>query len=347
MSLEEMRRQVVALGLPWVIEWDRQGLDAVLNRAHALNRMRVDELERQAKASGAQAGDKPRKKDWVTALLRAEFPDQVATTPPGGSPRRTRLGNWLLRSAGALGMAIIVLAMLATPLAAGRLIQIGQAGLRTGRAWATQTAGMLRQSSDGLHSASAALGSSNRALRSVGTSLSDAQPLLTSIGDVLGSQAPDAISTARQSLISAQSGAQSIDRFLRGLSILGFGYNPDQPLAQGLADTADSLAPLPTALSEASDHLATTQDDISHVSRDVVQVSDDLANMSAQIDTMALDLGNEADQLDGLAESMDRSADRLPFWIWIGAGVLEFLLWIGAVNQYAVWLLGRRERQGI
>ena len=236
-----------------------------------------------------------------------------------------------------------IAALVLLPLGAWRLSQAAATGLRVGGTWARHTAGTLRQSSDALASAADALDSSNQALRSVGSSLTDAQPLLVSIGDMLATQAPDAISTARQSLINAQSGAQSIDRVLGGLSFLGIGYNPDQPLAQGLADTADSLAPLPSALTDASRHLATTQNDIREVSLDVVQVSNDLADMSAQISPVAQDLASEADQLDGLADHMDAFADKISILIWAGTLLGELLLLNGAITQFAVWKVGKPE----
>jgi hypothetical protein len=342
-----MRRQTVALGLEWAKDWDRARLNAAIDRAEMLKRMRVEELKREAHAIGVQAGEKPRKSDWLEAILKAEFPALAAQPPSSQVARRARAGSRWLRWSGALGMAIIALAMVLTPFGAWRLSQAAQAALQAGGVWAEQTAGILRQSSEGLQSASGALDSSNQALRSVGTSLNDAQPLLSSIGDMLGSQAPDAISTARQSLTNAQSGAQSMDRVLSSLSFFGIGYNPEQPLAQGLADTADSLAPLPQALKDASNHLATTQKDISQVSQDVLQVSDDLANMSAQIEPVAEDLGREADQLDNLAASMDQAAGRTAIWIWAGAGLLELLLMIGASTQYVVWLVGRPESPAV
>lgn len=338
--LDDLRRQAEDLGLVWAESWDRARLNAAIDRAGALKRMQVDELKQRAGALGVQPGEKPRKADWLKAILRAEFPAEPAKLPsqsarPGGA------GSWWLRWSGALGMAIIILAMLLTPFGAWRLSQASQAGLKAGGIWAEQTAGTIHQSSEALRAASSALDSSNQALRSVGTSLNDAQPLLSSIGDMLGSQLPDAITTARQSLVNAQSGAQSIDRVLNSLSFFGIGYNPDQPLAQGLAETADSLAPLPQALSDASDHLATTRDDISQVGQDVLQVSDDLANMSSQLGPVADDLEREADRLDKLASSLDLAAGRIGIWIWVGAGVMELLLLIGASTQYAVWLVGR------
>lgn len=342
--LDELRRQAVALGLVWAEGWDRARLNAAIDRAGKLKQLRVAELKRAAKAIGVEAGEKPRKADWLQAILRAEFPAPDVQAPLSQAGNLVGAGSRWLRWSGALGMVIIALAMLLIPFGAWRLSRAAQAGLQAGGVWAEQTAGTLRQSSEGLRAASGALNSSNQALRSVGTSLSDAQPLLSSIGDMLGSQVPDAISTARQSLINAQSGAQSIDRVLGSLSFFGVGYNPDRPLANGLAETADSLAPLPQALTDASGHLATTQKDISQVGQDVLQVSDDLANMSAQISPVAADLEREADQLDTLAASIDQAAGRIALWIWVGAGVLELLLLIGAGTQYAVWLIGRPNR---
>ncbi len=342
--MTELRRKGAALGLGWAADGDRERLDIALHRAEELERMRVEDIKRHAGRLRVQPGDKPRKKDWLTAVLRAEFP--AKPLPSAGPTDHRRIGRPLLQWSGTAGMMVIALAMVLTPLGVWRLSRAGQAGLQAGGTWARQTAETLRKGSDGLDSASAALESSSQALRSVGTSLDEAQPLLTSIGDVLGNQAPDAISTARQSLINAESGAQSIDRVLRSLSFLGIGYNPDQPLAQALADTAESLAPLPTGLSDASDHLATTQTDIQHVSRDVVQVSDDLASMATQIAPVAEDLGRQADQLDELAASIELSAQRLPIWIWAGVVLVELLLLNGAITQYAVWTVGRREDSG-
>lgn len=343
-TLRELRRQVVALGLSWAADWDRERLQDALLRVETLKRIRAEELKRLAQEIGAQAGDHPRKQDWLVAVLKAEFPPLSPKQNSGKSARRLGVGERLLQLSGALGLVVIGVAMVIAPLVAWRLNQVGQTGLHVGETWAEQTADTLRKSSESLKSASAALESSNRALRSIGTSLDGAQPLLTSIGDVLGSQAPDAVSTARESLVNAQSGAQSIDRVLSSLSFLGIGYNPDKPLAQGLAETAESLAPLPGALSEASDHLAMTQKDLLQVSQNVVQVSDDVANMATQISPVAEDLGQEADQLDGLSGSIGMFAERLPIWIWGGAALVELVLVNAAITQYAVWVVGRRER---
>lgn len=338
-TLAQLRSEIAAFGLTKTAGWDRERLTTALDRAHALKALKVVELKGRAQAAGAQVGDRPRKQDWLEALLQAEF---AASSPAEDHPAKAPgAGGTLLRWSAAMGMTLAVLAMVLLPLGAWRLNQVAAAGLRTGGTWARQTADTLRQSSGALTSAADALDSSNQALRSVGTSLADAQPLLASIGDMLGTQAPDAISTARQSLISAQSGAQSIDRVLGSLSFLGIGYNPDQPLARGLADTADSLTPLPGALSEASHHLATTQKDIGQVSLDVVQVSDDLGNMSAQISPVALELEREADQLEGLADRIDQTADRMSILIWAGTLLAELLLLNGAITQYAVWTVGR------
>lgn len=341
-SLAEMRRRAASLGLPWADAWDRERLQPALERAERLQSMRVGELRAEAVRKSVRVGSKARKADWVTALLRAEFPARQSPPTVRGAPRRA-LAARLLQWSGALGIILFVLAALVVPVGAWRLSLAATAGLEVGGAWARQTAGTLQQSSQGLQSAANTLRSSNEALRSVGASLQDAQPLLASIEDVLGTQAPDAISTAHRSLVNAQSGAKSIDKVLSGLSFLGIGYNPEQPLAQGLADTADSLSPLPDALTEASGHLATTREDIGLVSQDVLGVSDDLADMSAQISPVAQDLGRQADSLDGLADRLDHAAGRISFWIWFGAGLAEFILIMGALSQYAVWLVGRRE----
>jgi hypothetical protein len=333
-----MRSRAIELGLAWADAWDRPRLNAALARARALKRMRLAQLEREGTRIGVQAGDRPRKADWVKSILRAEFPSPPEPTQPEHPVR----GAWLLRLSGLLGMGLVVLVMVLVPLASWRLAQISQGAVKGAGSWAADTADTLRQSARGLRSASDALESSNLALRSVGASLDDTKPLLTSVGDVLGRQTPVAIEAARQSLVDAQSGAQAVDRVLRGLSILGIGYNPDQPLAEGLAETADSLEPLPAALSEASQHLRTTQTDLDQVSRDVVEVSDDLANMATQISPVADDLDHQADDLSGLGDDLVRLSDSLPGWIWGGTAALELVLLIAAVSQYSVWVVGRR-----
>jgi hypothetical protein len=338
-NLDEMRRRAADLGLPWVSAWDGPRLNALLRRAQMLKDMRLGHLKQEAARIEVHGGERTRKADWVKAILAAEFPD-TPTRPPaawaarGGAPAR------LLRFSGAAGTVLLVAAMAVLPFGAWRLSQAARAGLLGVADWATNTGVVLRQSSLGLRSASEALRSSNQALRSVSTSLSDAQPLLGSVGEVLGTQAPEAISAARQSLINAESGAQAIDRVLKGLSLLGFGYNPDQPLAQGLAETANSLEPLPAALSRTSDHLQTTQDDLTQVTQDVVQVSDDLANMAAQISPVADDLRREANGMDQLAAGLTRSADGIRGWVWAATALLEVLFLLAAVTQYAVWSVG-------
>jgi hypothetical protein len=341
-SVRALRRRVSELGLGWARDWDRGRLEAVLRRAEALERLRVDDLKRMAAPAGGEVEGRPRKSDWVAAILRQEFPASPPVPIAERAAGRPVAAAWLLRISGALGLTLIVLSMALLPVGAWRLSRVVGDQLHSAGKWAQETAAVLRDSANGLTSASEALTSSNLALRSVGTSLSDAQPLLASVGEVLERQAPTAIATARQSLIDAEAGAQSIDRVLRGLSFLGIGYNPDQPLSRSLAETADSLQPLPAALSDAGEHLQTTQEDLGQVSQDVVRVSDDLANMAAQIAPMADDLDRQAGQVEGLGMSMNDLADRAPVWIWGGTALVELLLLIAAVTQYAVWVAGRR-----
>jgi len=313
----------------------------VLGRARALKKMRLDALQREAEGVGVKAGEKARKADWINALLVAEFPSGAARRSSGENGLGHVPMAGMLRLSGGLGLVLVGLAMALLPFGAWRLAELSRAGLSGTGMWASSTADTLRQSSVALQSASEALTSSGQALESASRGLDDAQPLLTSVGDVLGTQAPEAIATARQSLINAQSGAQAIDRVLVGLSLFGIGYNPDQPLAQGLADTADSLKPLPGALSDASDHLQITQRDLGSVSQDVAKVSADLADMASQLSPVAAELNSQADELEGLATALSRSADQAPLWIWGGTVVLELLLLIAGSTQYAVLALGR------
>ncbi len=203
----------------------------------------------------------------------------------------------------------------------------------------TQTAGTLRQSAQSLNSAANVLLDTRTALDSVGTGLEDTDPMLVSVEGLLGKQVPEAISTAAHSLRDAQSGARTIDRALRALNILGIGYDPELPLDQSLAQTADSLEPLSPDLIQASLDLRTLRTDLGDVRRQAEQLSAGLDDMSAQLDPLADDLTKQADQLETAADEMQQAAEQSGRWAWVLAVVAEFLLGTMWLGQRVVWLM--------
>jgi hypothetical protein len=166
-------------------------------------------------------------------------------------------------------------------------------------------------------------------------------PLLNSVGSLLADELPQSIEATQHALISAQDGAAAMDRVLRGLRLLGLDYDPELPLDQSLAQTADSLDGLPEALRQTEQDLSQSQDDLT-------QMGDDLALLAKNLDAFSNDLDDIVTEIQGVTENLENTSvlignwsDRLPSLRWLLAGVSFLLgLWF-AVLHLNLWVVGR------
>lgn len=318
-----------------------------------LESLTVDELRSRAKAAGHSGLSRLKKAELVDLLL-AESPVPVeeeakpaeagADTPeksraPAQGPIISSALARLLQLAGSLGLILSVALALALPLVSLRFTAnladrlTGAADAMNGVAEGINVAGR------NLESGAAALDSGSQALRTANRSLQGMDPLLDSVGELLADELPGSIEATQDALISAQDGAAAMDRVLRGLRLLGLNYDPELPLDQSLAQTADSLQGLPQALRQTEQDLAQSQDDLAQMGQDLTVLARNLDVFSDDLRESAAEIQTVTDNLDSASAQLTRWGERMPSLRWLFAAVsFAFGLWLVLLhlNLYVV-----------
>lgn len=307
----------------------------------------AEQLRRQARDAGLTGVGRLRKAELVELLLASEPPSapvEVAESRDGGSGRL--LGS-LISFGGGLGLAVSLVLLVLGPLLLIRLGGWAELQLHSMAESARSLAATSRSSRSALSAGADSLHSAREALLTVEDSLQNVDPLLTSVRSLLGDDLPTTIDATETALLSAQQGAAAMDRVLRGLRLFGLDYNPELPLDQSLAATAQGLAPLPASLQAVEASLVTSQQDLTGVRTDLTAVAADLDDLAQEMDRTADSLSGYAGQLDLAAGAMDRLSERTRLVGWLLA-ILAVLAsgWLAALNWVMV-VNGRRMRDGL
>lgn len=306
----------------------------------------ADQLRRRAKEAGLTGVGRLRKADLVDLLLAAEAP---ASPAPVTAPRGGGAGRWfgsLVSLFGGVGLVVSLLLLLLGPLLSIRLGVWAESQLGSMAATARSLAATSRSSRSALSAGAASLHSARDTLLTVEDSLQNVDPLLTSVRGLLGEDLPATIDATETALLSAQQGAAAMDRVMRGLRLFGLDYNPELPLDQSLAATAEGLAPLPASLQAVEASLVTSQQDLTGVRNDLTGVASDLDDLAVEMDRTADSLSGYAGQLESGAEAMDDLSTRARLYGWLLAALaLLGSAWLAALN-YVMMVNGRILRNG-
>lgn len=278
-----------------------------------------------------------------SAPLPAPEPDTVVGEAAGVARPRAgpspALGR-ALRGAGFIGMAVLLTTAVALPIGSILISPRIEGQLSDLSRSLGEASELLYASSLALEAASDALDATTRGLETTQTTLADSQPMLDSVSDLLGDQAPNTIESTRSALAGAQDGARAMDRVLRGLALFGLDYNPELPLDESLAMTADSLEPLPGALLGVQEDLDLVAGDLQALEHSLGRVKGDISILSRAVRPMGEDLGIQANNLGQLSGQLDQAGQGVRTWI-IGFGILGSLtaLW-GALVHVPLVVLG-------
>ncbi|MCB0233813.1 MAG: hypothetical protein KDG58_06260, partial [Anaerolineae bacterium] len=105
----------------------------------------------------------------------------------------------------------------------------------------------------GLASAGDLVASTQRTVDSLATTLDSTTPALQTVGDLVGTGVPAALTAANATIRTAQKSAETVDGVLTILSqlpLLNIAYSPEVPLSQALNDISVSLESLPAGLEQ-------------------------------------------------------------------------------------------------
>jgi hypothetical protein len=256
----------------------------------------------------------------------------------------SRLLARAVQIAGAMGMLGGLIALLATPLLAAKALGAADRALDGVISQAQAGAEILFLASDSLGGAAGGLRQSASVVSGVEVSLRDSAPILEGTANLLEDQAPATIIETRNAIMGAQAGATAIDSFLRAISVVlpfsGLDYSAEDSLAEGLAQTADSLAPLPADFASLGGQIREFSEDLNLMDEELTSLREDMGDLADSLTDAATSLRRQAAYFDDLSQGLEASRPAilrsigLLAWVW---GIVA--LWL-LISQYGLYALG-------
>lgn len=358
MTRSELRAIAAERSIPRASSMKKADLIEAIARDDRWKALKRAVLEKQAESLDIPRSRELTKPELIRQLHRAQSKVQAANDAalePGptpaveeSSPSGTRplLGRFL-QIAGLVGIVLAVISAVLFPVvalwASPRLMEGAESTARELR----ELSLLLDSSRLALDRASLALEGASEGLQTTQATLDNSEPLLSSISELLGSQAPETIRSTRSALQGAQEGARAMDTVLRGLALIGLRYNPEVPLNESLALTAESLDPLPQALIQVHDDIDSVQDDLGALGGDMGLIRTDLRRLSNSLAPLGEDLQTQSGRLLSAADTLDETGASLRSRLVV-VGLLGSLLaiWVG-LGQTGLLVLGGWLREGV
>lgn len=344
-----------------VREADILGTEDLIRRlaiAWELQGFSLEELQELAKEKGVEGHEAMDREELVSALGEVLKPGWRARGLVGdesgrrrglwGTSREVGLRRWIgtvLRIVSAAGVILSLAGLVALPFLSLRLSADVERGLLASSLQARLLSESAGKAGDSLAQGGEAVLAAVGVLRSMEPMIGQTNELLDSVAELVGTQAPESIEASREGLLAARESAQAIDRVLEALSAIrfltGVTYDPEQPLADSLADVAATLDPLPADFRKVSE-------DLVGVTQDLDEAKGSLSNASASLELVAESLGDVEEDvqrwsadLAGLADMLEDGAPRARSMAWLVMAFMGLLLlWI-AVSQYVAYVVAR------
>jgi hypothetical protein len=364
-TLSALRESAREKGITEAAGLNKRELAWLIHRYDMLAARTAEELRRSAESMEIPGAKRLKKRDLVVACLEHEFASisqknavsagqldplsiGAESWPTAPSIRSFRAARWLgvlLKASSTLFIFITTLALVLMPLFFIRSLEPAQSLLTAVQSSTTKALVLIDSLSLALENTGVVIESSADSLISVSQVLADSRPLIDSTGVLLGSALPDSIVAAQEGLLQAEDSARALDQLLRGLAtfglITGVRYDPEVPLHEGIADTAEGLDPLPDALIEVRDQVVTATDDLDMLIRN-------LRSTANAMRTLNVDIQGQERQLEGLQQTikqLDRNLEGieqdLPITFLLVGLVTELLLFGLLATQIAVFVVGQ------
>ena len=202
-------------------------------------------------------------------------------------------------------------------------------------------------------------------LTATAASVADTQPLLDKINLVLGETLPNTLTSAADSLLVAQQGAQVIDGAIRSFdtfkSLLGAvpliggfitdapaeePYNPERPLYESLGDVAGNLESLPATFIGMSESLSKADDNLMTIETSLSTMATSVGTISSSLDQYQTMIGQSQQSMKDLLVILGNVSENLNNILNIAAAVLTlFLVWL-LIAQIVIMTQGWELFQG-
>jgi phage-related protein len=254
-----------------------------------------------------------------------------------------------------LGTTLIVAGVLGLVLSFIGLILVARVGSIAQSSFARQISTLdqaLTATADGLSIAENALGDTEEALASLSSTLTDAtqaisdtQPALETLQDLTGTSLPEAISSSRQALASAQETARVADQVLGALSFLGLRYNPEVPLNEAIGEVSASLADVPTELTNVAGRVGTASSNLDELTTDLEIVARDVDAIGTSVQSTGGVVAEYQRAVSTIQTEVAALREAAPGWITLIQWVSYLLLVWLALAQLSLLAYGRDLRE--
>ncbi len=204
-------------------------------------------------------------------------------------------------------------------------------------------------------------------LGATAASLQDTQPMLAQMNTFLGTNLPETMGSATDSIRTAQQGAEVLDSAIRSFDafrtvlsgaplIGGFieepdqPYDPEKPLADSLGELAANLEGLPEMFTQMASDLDNADDNLETVQESLITMSDSvglIAGSLGEYQTMVAQSQSSMDSLLGMLENLQSNLSTILntaaillslFFLWLLAAQVVILsqgweLYQGTANR--------------
>jgi hypothetical protein len=173
-----------------------------------------------------------------------------------------------------------------------------------------------------------------KTITSTSKTIQSSSPMVDTLAELMKTDLPRTVSTARTSLDSAQESARLIDSFLRALANIPFVpdnlYNPPVPLHTALGNVSASLNDLPQAFTSMGNSLESAGGNLDTVQTDVALIATNIATINTSLENAQEVIREYQVTVSSLQTEMNDTAARIPGFIDAAAWVLTFVFaWLG------------------
>ncbi|MCB0255253.1 MAG: hypothetical protein KDI55_16145 [Anaerolineae bacterium] len=202
---------------------------------------------------------------------------------------------------------------------------------------------------DGLATAGDLVASTQQTVDSLAITLDSTTPALQTVGDLVGSGVPAALTAANATIRTAQKSAETVDGVLTVLSqlpLLNISYNPEVPLSQALDDISTSLEVLPAGLEQLGEQVTDSVNNLPTLASATRDLATAVGDVNTTLDDSRLAVQDYQQLVLRYQKVVDFLQDATPVITFVFPLLLSLLIfWIMVVQVSSArqgwnWLRG-------
>lgn len=200
-------------------------------------------------------------------------------------------------------------------------------------------------------------------LSTTATSVEDTQPVINQVNTIMGETLPASLSSATDSLKTAQEAAVVLDSAIKSLDSFRFvlsavplmgsfvetpteAYNPEVPLADSLGALATELEGLPDTFADMSTNLDKADDNLVEIKSNLETMSGSVGQISKSLSEYEAMVTQSQSSMDNLSSLLANIQANLPSILNTAAAVISaFFVWL-LIAQIVIFTQGWELFQG-